>query len=135
MVVNANRASMYFYMNQHGTREIIYFPAMAQDSNSCFVDGECTRGLLLREYDLADPQTCLRACRDWDAGAECNYFTFYESDEEGEDGSCLLLANCESIDHAGCDNCFTGQGSCQGEQFNKNIIFNIILHEKRLVNI
>ncbi len=87
--------------------------AVTCDSPGCFEEGECTESLLLDQVDgVEDEQVCLDLCQE---NNDCEYFTYY-----ADDGTCMILANCENFSTDTCSNCYSGGKNCEGK-FSKKI--------------
>ncbi len=89
----------------------------------CYVPGECTGGALyVALSDQPDASSCHQQCIDADG---CLYFTYYSGDS-----TCFSYSTCPVFSEGDCDDCTSGDVTCQLEEasvrwgkiiFNKNI--------------
>ncbi len=75
------------------------------------MDGECTLSPFVEQWPAEDAQECLEICREYQG--DCNYFTYYG--ENGDD-LCVGFRDCVELSSSGCDECYTGNVNCPGNQ-------------------
>ena len=84
-------------------------PLLAISSHSqeigCFVDGECSGGVIVGNSQAANSNDCLLDCKD---NPDCHYFTFL-----GDIPACLLYDTCPELSTSDCEECVSGDVACE----------------------
>ena len=79
--------------------------AVTAKEPQCYVEGECLDSQLVNLTLQDNYNDCLNDCKD---NMDCQWFTF-----EGSGNSCLLFSDCKTLSNVKCQNCYSGQRTCQ----------------------
>ena len=89
-------------------QNILLVAALISPSNcaniGCFVDGECLDSIAVGVSQQETADQCLSDCKEAET---CHQFTFYR-----DDSVCVLFNDCSQLSDLNCDDCISGDASC-----------------------